>query len=287
MANKQLKTLTLPNAQGEPITYDLHPNWENIENKPNSFPSELDTTLAISGVAADAAAVGEAINSLDKTIAVDENSDGNIEIRSYLPEQDYLQLDKSLTVEGAAAEGAAVGEALAGKAPAGLADYTPYNGRKNMVTNLLHIDLTNPDAFCNKASVVATEDASTLIDSPITSGAFYAYREVMFINSPVGQLPKCVVRLTQTYPFECVIWLNIYDDNVGRWSGWKKFEDSTRFASAGYGLGDKCVPVDSMDDALRAGFYRASGVPVADNRTLNLWGLTVPYNMDYNIQLVP
>ena len=35
MANKILKTLTLPNAQGEPVTYELHPDWDNIENKPN------------------------------------------------------------------------------------------------------------------------------------------------------------------------------------------------------------------------------------------------------------
>lgn len=33
MANKILKTLTLPNAQGEPVTYELHPEWDNIENK--------------------------------------------------------------------------------------------------------------------------------------------------------------------------------------------------------------------------------------------------------------
>lgn len=35
MANKILKTLTLPNAQGEPVTYELHPEWDNIENKPD------------------------------------------------------------------------------------------------------------------------------------------------------------------------------------------------------------------------------------------------------------
>lgn len=73
---------------------------------------ELDSTLTETGKAADAAAVGERFDSLDTVVAVDENSDGNIEIRSYLPEQDYLQLDKSLTVEGAAAEGAATGIAI-------------------------------------------------------------------------------------------------------------------------------------------------------------------------------
>ena len=113
-----------------------------------------------------------------------------------------------------------------------LADYTPYNGKKNFATNLLHIDLTNPDAFCNKESVVAVEDASTLTNSPITSGAFYAYREVLFVNNPTGGLPKCAVRLTQIYPSEGLIWLNIYDPNYGYWIGWKKFEDSAKLVPA-------------------------------------------------------
>ena len=45
MANKILKTLTLPNAQGEQVTYELHPEWDKIENKPEDFilytPQEL------------------------------------------------------------------------------------------------------------------------------------------------------------------------------------------------------------------------------------------------------
>ena len=61
MANKILKTLTLPNAQGEPVTYELHPDWdkidgkpenldtswENIEGKPESFPSDLTQASGI------------------------------------------------------------------------------------------------------------------------------------------------------------------------------------------------------------------------------------------------
>lgn len=74
----------------------------------------VDETLTQSGVPADAAAVGAAFD--ERTvIAVDENTDGNIEFRSFLPEQDYLQLDKTLTVEGAAADAKAVGDALANR----------------------------------------------------------------------------------------------------------------------------------------------------------------------------
>ena len=34
---KKLKTLTLPNAQGEPVTYELHPDWDKIDGKPKDF----------------------------------------------------------------------------------------------------------------------------------------------------------------------------------------------------------------------------------------------------------
>ena len=38
MANKKLKTLTMPTeSDGEAVTYDLCPKWENIENRPE-FP---------------------------------------------------------------------------------------------------------------------------------------------------------------------------------------------------------------------------------------------------------
>lgn len=49
MANKILKTLTLPNAQGEPVTYELYPDWKNIENKPEGFTNILNTTTTDNG----------------------------------------------------------------------------------------------------------------------------------------------------------------------------------------------------------------------------------------------
>ena len=45
---------------------------------------ELDTTLTQEGMAADAKAVGDAIDALDTIIAVDENSDGNVELGDFL-----------------------------------------------------------------------------------------------------------------------------------------------------------------------------------------------------------
>jgi len=40
-----MKTLTLPNEQGENITYELHPHWDNIEGKPEVSEIEAGTGL--------------------------------------------------------------------------------------------------------------------------------------------------------------------------------------------------------------------------------------------------
>lgn len=158
-----------------------------------------------------------------------------------------------------------------GAAPAALMEYTPLGGRDNFINNLLLIDLNNPDAPCNQSSVIATEDASTLINSPITTGAFYAYREVMFIDNPTGGQPKCTVRLTQAYPHGGDIWVNVYDPNFGYWIGWENFKSSDNFAPAGYGLG-QTIPrrVGSLDEITAAGYYAvwldtANGDPMTGN----------------------
>lgn len=56
--------------------------------------------------------IEEAVSSLDTIVAVDENSDGNIVLRQYIPEEDFIQVDKTLTIEGAAADAKAVGDRL-------------------------------------------------------------------------------------------------------------------------------------------------------------------------------
>jgi hypothetical protein len=65
--NKKLRTLTLPSVAGENVTYDLCPDWENIENKPDSF-----------GVGefyeVDGAVKGEVFNDYDNNIASGANS---------------------------------------------------------------------------------------------------------------------------------------------------------------------------------------------------------------------
>lgn len=49
---------------------------------------------------------------INSMVAVDENSDGNIEIREYIPEEDFIQIDKTLSVDGAAAEASVTGQRI-------------------------------------------------------------------------------------------------------------------------------------------------------------------------------
>lgn len=60
MANKPLKTLTLPSLEGS-VTYDLHPEWDNVENKPDIIGQfhKLD----------DATIQGEIFNDYENNIA--------------------------------------------------------------------------------------------------------------------------------------------------------------------------------------------------------------------------
>ena len=62
---------------------------------------------------------------------------------------------------------------------------------------------------------IATENASSLVNSPITSGAFYATRSVEYY--PVGHV---CVRLYETYPSNGRIWSNMYNISYARWMGW-------------------------------------------------------------------
>jgi hypothetical protein len=92
---------------------------DNVKSALGYTPAEsilIDTTLSVSGAAADSKAVGDALDSLEKVIAVDENADGNVELRSYIQAEEgeggYTRLDKSLTVEGTVPDSKAVGDAI-------------------------------------------------------------------------------------------------------------------------------------------------------------------------------
>ena len=119
-----------------------------------------------------------------------------------------------------------------GAAPASLANYTPYGAMDHYCSDLLGVATSNMDDSRNQASVVGTEDASTLQNSPITTGAFYAYREVVLIKSPVSNGTKVIVRLTEMYPTAGRIWINAWNPDIFSWSGWKEHNSKESYAPA-------------------------------------------------------
>ena len=100
---------------------------------------------------------------------------------------------------------------------------------QNTFSNLLHIDTSgsyNIDQM--KTGCVATEDASELSGSPITEGAFYAWRELFWIpNASQNSGGKCIVRLTEAYPIAGRIWITAYNTDISEWSQWTEIMPSS------------------------------------------------------------
>lgn len=91
-------------------------------------------------------------------------------------------------------------------------------------TDLLLIQFPGDDPYStsvNYDNVVRTEDASTLINSPVTSGPFYAYRKVYPVYTPWSHHSKVFVELKEVFPQKGRIWTQAYDPNNG-WgdNGW-------------------------------------------------------------------
>ena len=93
-------------------------------------------------------------------------------------------------------------------------------GSDRLLTDVLIIDFKNPTGESNSYGVISTEDASKLLNSPVTDGAFYAYREVLTIKSASKDY-KVIVRLTEAYPSPGRIWIKMYNPDTSNWSGWK------------------------------------------------------------------
>ena len=95
------------------------------------------------------------------------------------------------------------------------AKYTPPEASNNKITNTLLISTSgNFSEEYMHPGYIATEDASELSSSPVTSGPFYAYREVFFSPN------KTIVKLTEAYPQNGRIWVNAYDSDTQKWRGW-------------------------------------------------------------------
>lgn len=88
-------------------------------------------------------------------------------------------------------------------------------------TDLMLINFSGDDPYnsnTNYDNVVRTDDASTLINSPVTSGPFYAYRKVYPVYTPWSHHSKVFVELKEVFPQKGRIWTQAYDPNNG-WGG--------------------------------------------------------------------
>lgn len=98
--------------------------------------------------------------------------------------------------------------------------FTPaFGGSNKAPTNLLSIGTDgSTNNVYNQNGFVGTEDASTLTECPVTSGAFYAYRTVYPLKTDVGT--KICVELKELYPSLGRTWTAVYQSNTASWTGW-------------------------------------------------------------------
>ena len=113
-------------------------------------------------------------------------------------------------------------------------------GATNQSTNdLLLINTGDPYGEWNYDCSFGTEDASTLKNSPVASGPFYAYRRVYQVYSAANNHYKTAVELHETYPKRGRIWKCEYDPTNGSWTGhWSYFftnNDIVPIANGGTG----------------------------------------------------
>ena len=99
--------------------------------------------------------------------------------------------------------------------------FAPYYGSGHaMATDLMYIGTGNQlSSEWNRDSYIGTEDASTLTNSPVKSGAFYGYRKVYKAYSSAANHYKTIVEIHEAYPKRGRTWTAEYDPSNG-WSGW-------------------------------------------------------------------
>lgn len=83
--------------------------------------------------------------------------------------------------------------------------------------DLLLVDTITVHGSANRPLAFSIEDASQIINSPITTGIFIGERIVHFLESK-----RLLVEIVEFYPNPGRHWYNHY--NVGSWSGWRKVE---------------------------------------------------------------
>lgn len=121
---------------------------------------------------------------------------------------------------GTGANTAAAARTNLGAAASVVEHYAPYWGANQQPTkDLMHINIGDNFGSANYDMSFGTEDASTLTNSPVKSGAFYGYRKVYQVHSSASNHYKTIAEIHEAYPMRGRIWTAEYDPNTG-WKGW-------------------------------------------------------------------
>ena len=120
---------------------------------------------------------------------------------SYLVKSARTAIDAELSDKATKSELKAVQDSLSQSLLASIAA-----GSSRRITDLKSIDTRNPGGGANAPGVAAVEDASALVNSPVKSGAFYAYRLVMPIESQGAGRWHFLVLLLEFWPLAGRVW---------------------------------------------------------------------------------
>lgn len=92
------------------------------------------------------------------------------------------------------------------------------NGAYKNLTDLMFIDTANPGGLNNGPCIVGVEDASKLTNSPVKSGAFYAYRLVFPMKGEHVNDFHYLVMLFEFWPMTGRIWTAGYNKDASSWT---------------------------------------------------------------------
>ena len=93
-------------------------------------------------------------------------------------------------------------------------------GYNRAITNVLNINYTSSDPYSSMTNydcVIRTDNASTLTNSPVKSGAFIAFRHTYPIWLPDKGVSGIVVELHEAYPVHGRVWSRAYVKDMGGW----------------------------------------------------------------------